>query len=225
MAIRKSDFMSFLEARNGAYFLTKTGKEYQAHFKQGRVWFTPQSTGRKRELSTRELEAGVADFNEDGSFKTSDYRQHGVNASYYLPIFDQIADSAKQQPPTEDRKELDGNEPDTDVPGRVKVETTRIIRDTALAQRVKEEHDYTCQICGVRIERASGEGYAEAHHVHPLGEGGPDVSANIMCVCPNHHVMLDYKVLPLDYSGLSGVAPAYIQRHNAQVRGVTKSTP
>jgi putative restriction endonuclease len=36
--------------------------------------------------------------------------------------------------------------------------------------------------------------YAEAAHVRPLGapHNGPDTPDNILCLCPNHHVLLDY---------------------------------
>ena len=47
-------------------------------------------------------------------------------------------------------------------------------------------------MCGTRIESPSGP-YAEAAHIKPLGrlEDGPDVAANILCLCPNHHKLLD----------------------------------
>jgi len=43
---------------------------------------------------------------------------------------------------------------------------------------------------------------AEVVGMEPLGtpHNGPDVYENIVCVCPNHHVLLDYGVIPLDHS-------------------------
>jgi hypothetical protein len=32
-----------------------------------------------------------------------------------------------------------------------------------------------------------GEPYLEIHHVHPLGEGGPDTVDNVVALCPNCH--------------------------------------
>lgn len=68
----------------------------------------------------------------------------------------------------------------------------RLIRDTGLALRVKEIHDYACQVCGERLESPGGP-YAEAAHIKPLGrpDDGPDIESNIICVCPNHHKLLD----------------------------------
>jgi putative restriction endonuclease len=35
--------------------------------------------------------------------------------------------------------------------------------------------------------------YAEAAHIRPLGwpHDGPDVAENVLCLCPNHHVLFD----------------------------------
>ena len=68
----------------------------------------------------------------------------------------------------------------------------RLLRNSALAQRLKKIYDWTCQMCGTRIESPAGP-YAEAAHIKPLGrpDDGPDVQANILCLCPNHHKLLD----------------------------------
>jgi hypothetical protein len=69
---------------------------------------------------------------------------------------------------------------------------SRIIRDTAATSRVKALHDYTCQVCGLRLETGEGA-YAEGAHIRPLGSPhhGPDTPDNILCLCPNHHVQFD----------------------------------
>jgi putative restriction endonuclease len=78
-------------------------------------------------------------------------------------------------------------------PPRKTVTTLRVIRDSKAAQKVKSLHDFRCQVCGVRLETSSGP-YSEAAHVRPLGapHNGPDNSENILCLCPNHHVLFDY---------------------------------
>ncbi len=82
-----------------------------------------------------------------------------------------------------------------------RTETTiqRIVRDTALGREVKELHDFRCQVCGVRLDCAGGP-YAEAAHIRPLGEphNGPDDLSNLLCLCPNHHVLLDRGALLID---------------------------
>jgi putative restriction endonuclease len=74
----------------------------------------------------------------------------------------------------------------------------RIVRDTKLSQELKKLYDYTCQICGLRIS-IKGIGYAEAAHIKPLGKphNGHDKPENLLCLCPNHHVMLDKGILSI----------------------------
>lgn len=91
---------------------------------------------------------------------------------------------------TTTEQDLDG----VDAPPKVNVVLqSRIIRNTVVALQVKEMHDYQCQFCGVRLETPGGP-YAEAAHVKPLGKphNGPDVIANILCLCPNHHTLFDF---------------------------------
>ncbi|VXB71369.1 YDG/SRA domain-containing protein [Pseudoclavibacter sp. 8L] len=69
----------------------------------------------------------------------------------------------------------------------------RIVRDSGVPTRVKELYDYRCQVCDIRIETLAGP-YSEGAHLVPLGGGadGPDIDANVLSLCPNHHVMLDH---------------------------------
>ena len=76
--------------------------------------------------------------------------------------------------------------------GRVKSYTTRIVRDTFVSEGVKELHDYVCQTCSTQILRLGGA-YAEGAYIRPLGRphNGPDSPENILCLCPNCHVLFD----------------------------------
>ena len=100
----------------------------------------------------------------------------------------------------------------------------RIIRDTQLAASVKRLHSFRCQICGERIELPDGRFYAEAHHIRPLGSpyDGPDHIENILCVCPNHHVALDYRCFRIVKRSLRTrpehrVSDEYIAYHNSKL--------
>ena len=69
----------------------------------------------------------------------------------------------------------------------------RIVRDTEAARRIKRLYGYRCQVCGLRLEGTAGP-YAEAAHIRPLGapHDGPDEPGNLLCLCPNHHVLFDH---------------------------------
>lgn len=109
-------------------------------------------------------------------------------------------------------------------PDKIKVSTYRILRDTLLARKVKIRHNYRCQICNETIQLPTGKFYAEAHHIRPLGQphNGPDIEANIICLCPNHHVLLDYGVIPLDLStlelrGKHRISKEFVEYHNQKI--------
>lgn len=84
-------------------------------------------------------------------------------------------------------------------PGRQVAVTQRIVRSTKIAEWVKKEHDYKCQVCEVRLSSGVGA-YAEAAHIRPLGtpHNGPDSTDNVLCLCPNHHVLFDLGMLSID---------------------------
>lgn len=82
---------------------------------------------------------------------------------------------------------------------RVESTVQRIVRNTYFAAKVKELHDHTCQVCGLRLMTPAGP-YAEAAHIRPLGapHNGPDAIDNILCLCPNDHVLFDNGAIPID---------------------------
>jgi hypothetical protein len=81
-------------------------------------------------------------------------------------------------------------------PDRIEAHVRRIIRDTIASRSLKVLYDYSCQICGLRIEPEPGKYYVEVHHVRPLGgeHHGLDTHGNMLVLCPNHHAMFDFGI-------------------------------
>jgi len=104
-----------------------------------------------------------------------------------------------------------GDESSTDKKPTRRIETSimRIVRDTKLSQEVKKIYDYCCQVCGIEISVHNVK-YAEGAHIKPLGtpHNGHDSKDNILCLCPNHHVMLDKGVYSIkdDLELIGGVS-------------------
>jgi putative restriction endonuclease len=99
-------------------------------------------------------------------------------------------------------KRLDA-EADTDKPTvRKPYHGDRIVRDVAVANKVKAMHDYKCQICRLKLMTAAGP-YAEGAHIKALGRphNGPDVETNLLCLCPNHHFLFDAGAIFIDDEG------------------------
>ncbi|MDQ3406206.1 MAG: HNH endonuclease [Actinomycetota bacterium] len=85
------------------------------------------------------------------------------------------------------------------TPGRRQSTIQRVVQSTRVSRYVKEAHDDTCQACQTRLI-VGGRGYSEGAHIRPLGKGhnGPDVAQNVLCLCPNCHVLFDNGALLID---------------------------
>ncbi|WP_414936251.1 YDG/SRA domain-containing protein [Amycolatopsis sp. cmx-11-51] len=80
-----------------------------------------------------------------------------------------------------------------DAPARIATKVQRLIRSTQVVNYVKKVHDDVCQTCGVRL-KIGDRAYSEGAHIRGLGRPhhGPDVYSNVLCLCPNCHVLFDY---------------------------------
>ena len=87
----------------------------------------------------------------------------------------------------------------TDTPKRAMATSQRIIRDSRLGKEIKRLYSYKCQVCSIEINTNAGP-YAEAAHIKPVGKphNGPDRPDNLLCLCPNHHLMLDKGVYMIE---------------------------
>jgi putative restriction endonuclease len=92
---------------------------------------------------------------------------------------------------------------------------------------IKALYKYACQVCGTVLGTPAGP-YAEAAHIRPLGapHNGPDMPDNVLCLCPNHHVLFDCGSFAiqqdLSLQGIPGklrmqsghsLNPAYLEYH------------
>ena len=123
----------------------------------------------------------------DGLFRVADFWHETGRNGFRVWRFRLVAAHNEAVDPT-DYQEHGNPGPVT----RTAVTIQRLVRSTAVAQLVKELHQYSCQVCGIRINTPAGP-YAEAAHIRALGKphDGPDVQSNVLCLCPNHHVMFD----------------------------------
>lgn len=107
---------------------------------------------------------------------------------------------------------------------RIPTTTLRIVRDTKLSIEIKDLYDYSCQICGTKIT-VRGVGYAEAAHIRPLGKphNGKDQPGNIICLCPNHHVMFDKGIFTikrdLSLTGIKGILTLH-KDHKIEIKNL-----
>jgi len=67
------------------------------------------------------------------------------------------------------------------------VTVEEFVRNQSLADSLKSYYTHRCQICAQDFEPRYGAQVADTHHIQYLRAGGPDISSNIVVVCPNHH--------------------------------------
>jgi hypothetical protein len=73
--------------------------------------------------------------------------------------------------------------------GKVRM-TMQYVQSVSLKERILEVRGRRCQLCGFTFRKANGLDYAEAHHVRPLSQRGPDTPDNVLVLCANHHRQL-----------------------------------
>ena len=133
--------------------------------------------GRHREFAPK------AGYRYDGLYRVDRYWREAGRDGFQICRFRLEAFDSEELP-----------EKMTSSKGTTRSTTTiqRIVRDTAMSRRVKEWHGYTCQVCGITLQCVGGS-YAEGAHIRPLGKphNGPDTEENLLCLCPNHHVLYD----------------------------------
>lgn len=74
------------------------------------------------------------------------------------------------------------------------VSIQRRVRNTQEVRAIKALYNNICQMCRIPVVvDAHGARYSEGAHIHALGRphGGRDVRSNILCLCPNCHVLFD----------------------------------
>jgi putative restriction endonuclease len=125
-------------------------------------------------------------YRYDGLYNVSRFWEETGKSGFKVWRYQLVKINVLMRPPVRE------GEKQPEPPARRQTITMRIVRDTAKSLRVKEAYDYNCQVCGIRLTTPAGP-YAEGAHIKPLGipHNGPDDEANILCLCPNHHLLLD----------------------------------
>jgi len=94
--------------------------------------------------------------------------------------------------------------PDIEEIIRRKREIEVILRNYTLVRKLKKLYNDICQLCETQLLIKTGQYYSEVHHIRPLGNphNGSDVTENMLCVCPNCHVLLDLGAIKLNKNTL-----------------------
>jgi hypothetical protein len=216
----------FLKAMDPKVLRTKKGIPFTFSFRGESIVFRPrEGQGNEKSQSMKRFSHFFNLFFVEGKRDREDFRNligdksPSGTYSYFMPVFRMIEDCENE--PT-----IDMASAGIEVPKRIETKSFRFIRDTAQSRWLKVLYNWRCQLCGTRIQLTGELWYAEAHHIRPLGRGhdGPDAANNILVVCPNHHVMLDFGSIRLDSTEIAlceghKLGAEFIEYHNRKIYG------
>lgn len=196
--------LRYAKGNVGRQFLTLTRKRpFRLEIEMGALVFRPASGQR----FTPELDRYVEEFNRRPSFKPSDYSRDLWSRSYFVSLVASFL-SGVNPPPSDPLEVPETPSPALDrkvrllrrrgtariplgqsKPERVEASGSEYKRDPAVKAWVLEFADGTCELCrkAAPFTDAYGDPFLELHHVKPLAQGGPDIVANAVALCPNCH--------------------------------------
>jgi putative restriction endonuclease len=137
-------------------------------------------------------------YRYDGLYSVESH-WHDIGKSGFLVYRFRLVKLDSALPPNKLSKGLIPLPTGSDAPRRITTNAARIIRDSKLGRELKKLYGYKCQVCSIEITTNAGP-YAEAAHIKPVGKphNGPDRPENLLCLCPNHHLMLDKGVYMIE---------------------------
>lgn len=86
------------------------------------------------------------------------------------------------------------NRIDTVEDNRGRITTSRWNRKQIFRKEVLQAYGGQCAIC-----RCAEKALLEAAHIQAVASGGSDAVSNGICLCANHHLMLDEHLIEIDY--------------------------
>ena len=104
-------------------------------------------------------------------------------------------------------------------PARASIKSgTRIKRDPEIPKWIKNLYQDECQICGITVKTPTGS-YSQGAHIRGLGEphNGTDTVSNMLCLCPNCHVMFDFGTYYIKDDGISVVNILTAETRNLKI--------
>lgn len=174
-------------------------------------------------------------FDEDGYIIFENEKDYNLNPQLQIKkdlhvingiksLKDYIKFSFDQKKLLADFKSKNSQQIDSEDTIRITREIELILRKRSLVNHLKKLYKSTCQICEIQLSIGYNKFYSEVHHLKPLGRphNGSDDLGNMICVCPNCHVLLDLKVVKLESKSFGlmkhNVSIDNINYHNSLVR-------
>lgn len=107
-------------------------------------------------------------------------------------IIEDVDDALRVMPRSESQVfPLHSNRPEGHAPSGG-TETSRSQNSENVVRKLKQWYQDSCQICATTLFLPPPRHrYSEAAHIRAREHGGPDLTENMLCLCPNCHVLFD----------------------------------
>lgn len=155
-------------------------------------------------------------YRYDGLFRVVTYWQETGKSGYRVWRFYLVKTNDTIISPSVSERD------EASYPSRKQEFIQRYIRNTAVSEDIKALYRNQCMVCNRTVKTPAGR-YAEGAHIKPLGKPheGPDIKPNLLCLCPNHHVMFDFGGFGVDDNlellGIEGTLKVH-PKHNIDER-------
>jgi predicted restriction endonuclease len=138
------------------------------------------------------VHAPPSGYRYDGLFRVDSCWREPGRSGYLVCRYRLTSLTAAIAPSDQDQIQQPARPGGNNTPDSRQSTVQRIVRSSAVADYVKTIYDHTCQFCSTRLA-IGARGYSEGAHIRPLGKphNGPDTTDNILCLCPNCHVLFD----------------------------------
>ncbi|MGN9844238.1 caspase, EACC1-associated type [Nonomuraea sp. H19] len=129
-------------------------------------------------------------YSYDGLFRVADYWSESGEDGFKVLRF---------RLESIERPDSTTNEP-LIAPNRWSQVSRGVFQDRRLSERIKKLYNNECQVCGLAIETIGGMRYSETFHFRSLSlpHKGPDIAENMVCLCPNHHLLFELGAIIVD---------------------------
>ena len=81
--------------------------------------------------------------------------------------------------------------------GIAQILVNRKIRDDSFRRQVIDAYDGTCAVTGIRLINGGGKAEAQAAHIWPVADGGPDIVQNGIALSATVHWLFDRHLISL----------------------------
>jgi predicted restriction endonuclease len=173
------------------YFL-KEGKEISARYEPSVLGYSKSHVFYGAQLLTDEQSERLSEYivGQAGEL---------VDEEDVEPTLEEVAAFSAQvrkvKTPEEAKKEIERlSEILKKEPVRERIKNAKsLVRNPRIARLVKEQANYTCEMCGaLPFIKRSGVPFAEAHHIYELAVTRIDHPDRMLCVCPTCHRVIHY---------------------------------